>query len=384
MKIIAWVAGIATFVLGAAYMIVSLNRWEWNRALFFGLIVVIAEIGLATGLVLRRLTRMEYSRTADRAVSDDSPRHSASGTGPVRLAQAIGRAEQRLHHVPRGRRCADLRAWHGSSTGSRRRHRRRSAKSGWRVPSRRSAIRPAACSSTTSPSSRKTYPVPTTSRSASSYGAAVTGFDHGAPARARRRRAGDRCRSRVIAYATPRCRRTSGSRGTRRSSWWSTGASKNAEGGQTLGEMVQAQVLACRLEVNSDVVGRIESEGDGRFRRGADAFDGRHQSPAVPRLPRRLGDRRVSARRHSTRGSRSEHGLNDRVHLGESFAAAPAERVRGLDESFGDGDPDDREQQAGDDVRRPMDAEHHSARGDEHRDHPHADRDRPPHPRRFV
>ena len=70
MKIIAWVAGIATFVLGAAYMIVSLNRWEWNRALFFGLIVLIAEIGLATGLVLRRLTRMEYSRTADRAVSE--------------------------------------------------------------------------------------------------------------------------------------------------------------------------------------------------------------------------------------------------------------------------------------------------------------------------
>jgi hypothetical protein len=70
MKMVAWVAGLATFVLGAAYMIVSLNRWEWNRALFFGLIVVIAEIGLATGLVLRRLTRMEYSRMADRAVSD--------------------------------------------------------------------------------------------------------------------------------------------------------------------------------------------------------------------------------------------------------------------------------------------------------------------------
>jgi hypothetical protein len=70
MKIIAWVAGTVTLVLGAGYMIVSLNRWEWNRALFFGLIVVIAEIGLATGLVLRRLTRMEYSRTADRAVAD--------------------------------------------------------------------------------------------------------------------------------------------------------------------------------------------------------------------------------------------------------------------------------------------------------------------------
>jgi len=70
MKIVAWVAGLATFVLGLGYMIVSLNRWEWNRALFFGLIVVIAEIGLATGLVLRRLTRMEYSRKADSAVSD--------------------------------------------------------------------------------------------------------------------------------------------------------------------------------------------------------------------------------------------------------------------------------------------------------------------------
>jgi uncharacterized membrane protein HdeD (DUF308 family) len=70
MKIVAWVAGVATLVMGAAYMIVSLNRWEWNRALFFGLIVLIAEIGLATGLVLRRLTRMEYTRAADRAVSE--------------------------------------------------------------------------------------------------------------------------------------------------------------------------------------------------------------------------------------------------------------------------------------------------------------------------
>lgn len=60
MKIIAWLAGIGTLVAGAVYMIVSLNRWEWNRALFFGLIVLIAEIGLATGLVLRRLARLEY------------------------------------------------------------------------------------------------------------------------------------------------------------------------------------------------------------------------------------------------------------------------------------------------------------------------------------
>jgi len=60
-KIIGWLAGIGTLLAGALYMIVSLNRWEWNRALFFGLIVLIAEVGLATGLVLRRLARLEYA-----------------------------------------------------------------------------------------------------------------------------------------------------------------------------------------------------------------------------------------------------------------------------------------------------------------------------------
>ncbi|HET6949872.1 MAG TPA: hypothetical protein VFI47_05840 [Acidimicrobiales bacterium] len=60
MKTIAWLAGIGTVLAAGAYMIVSLNRWEWNRALFFGLVVLIAEVGLATGLVLRRLTRMEH------------------------------------------------------------------------------------------------------------------------------------------------------------------------------------------------------------------------------------------------------------------------------------------------------------------------------------
>jgi len=58
MKLIAWLAGIGTLIGGLAYMIVSLNRWEWNRALFFGLIVVMAELALATGLILRKLTHM--------------------------------------------------------------------------------------------------------------------------------------------------------------------------------------------------------------------------------------------------------------------------------------------------------------------------------------
>jgi hypothetical protein len=38
------------------------------------------------------------------------------------------------------------------------------------------------------------------------------------------------------------------------------------EQNQTLSEMVEAQLLTCRLEVTSDLAGPIESLGDGRFR----------------------------------------------------------------------------------------------------------------------
>jgi hypothetical protein len=41
---------------------------------------------------------------------------------------------------------------------------------------------------------------------------------------------------------------------------------KGAEKGQTLAEMVEAQLLTCRLEVSSDIRGPIEALGDGRFR----------------------------------------------------------------------------------------------------------------------
>jgi hypothetical protein len=40
----------------------------------------------------------------------------------------------------------------------------------------------------------------------------------------------------------------------------------SGEKGQTLAEMVEAQLLTCRLEVSSDFAGPIESLGDGRFR----------------------------------------------------------------------------------------------------------------------
>ena len=41
---------------------------------------------------------------------------------------------------------------------------------------------------------------------------------------------------------------------------------KDPERSQTLPEMVEAQLLTCRLEVNSDLARPIEPLGDGRFR----------------------------------------------------------------------------------------------------------------------
>jgi hypothetical protein len=45
-----------------------------------------------------------------------------------------------------------------------------------------------------------------------------------------------------------------------------SGHTKGGEEHQTLSEMVEAQVLTCRLEVESDVSGPIERLADGRFR----------------------------------------------------------------------------------------------------------------------
>jgi hypothetical protein len=41
---------------------------------------------------------------------------------------------------------------------------------------------------------------------------------------------------------------------------------KGGEENQTLSEMVEAQLLTCRLEVESDLAGPIERLGDGRYR----------------------------------------------------------------------------------------------------------------------
>lgn len=64
MKKLVWLFAVATFVGALAYSVISLNRWEWTRALYFGLVVLVAEVGLAAGLVLRKLDRMAESERA--------------------------------------------------------------------------------------------------------------------------------------------------------------------------------------------------------------------------------------------------------------------------------------------------------------------------------
>lgn len=59
MKVVAWAFATATLVAAGGYTVVSLVRWEWNRALFFAIVFVAAEVAMATALVLRRLARVE-------------------------------------------------------------------------------------------------------------------------------------------------------------------------------------------------------------------------------------------------------------------------------------------------------------------------------------
>ena len=57
-----------------------------------------------------------------------------------------------------------------------------------------------------------------------------------------------------------------GGRCPRRRCSSSSARTRGGEAGQNLAEMVEAQLLTCRLEVTSDLAGPIEPLGDGRFR----------------------------------------------------------------------------------------------------------------------
>jgi hypothetical protein len=78
-KAVAWLLVAATLVAAGVYTIVSLARWEWNRALFFAIVFVAAEVGLASALVLRRLTRVE-ALVVDASTRDGGARRALRDT----------------------------------------------------------------------------------------------------------------------------------------------------------------------------------------------------------------------------------------------------------------------------------------------------------------
>ena len=55
---IAYLAGVVTIAASGYYFFVYLTRWEWNRALTSGVILLAAEIALIGALVLDRIGRL--------------------------------------------------------------------------------------------------------------------------------------------------------------------------------------------------------------------------------------------------------------------------------------------------------------------------------------
>jgi hypothetical protein len=58
---IAYLAAVVTIAASGYYFFVYLTRWEWNRALTSGVILLAAEIGLVGALVLDRIGRLRTS-----------------------------------------------------------------------------------------------------------------------------------------------------------------------------------------------------------------------------------------------------------------------------------------------------------------------------------
>lgn len=71
MKRLSWVVGLLALLGSGAYLFVYVYRWEWHRALLVGLLFLASLVALSSGLVLRRLSRLETRLTEARARDDE-------------------------------------------------------------------------------------------------------------------------------------------------------------------------------------------------------------------------------------------------------------------------------------------------------------------------
>lgn len=84
---IAYLAAIVTTAASGYYFFVYLTRWEWNRALTSGVIMLAAEIALFGGLALERMGKLRTMLAA--ATVDARP-----NGGRDRRAQILARIEE--------------------------------------------------------------------------------------------------------------------------------------------------------------------------------------------------------------------------------------------------------------------------------------------------
>lgn len=66
MKVIAWITLGLTLLVSGFYTVASLARWQWNRALFYAIVFVVAEILMAAGVLLERMAKLERDLAATR------------------------------------------------------------------------------------------------------------------------------------------------------------------------------------------------------------------------------------------------------------------------------------------------------------------------------
>ena len=84
MKKVVWLCASITLVAAAAYSVTSLNRWEWTRALYFGLVALFAEVGLATAVVVRKIDHAGPNGEGDAGRERDEVRDVLRSTRPRR------------------------------------------------------------------------------------------------------------------------------------------------------------------------------------------------------------------------------------------------------------------------------------------------------------